>query len=257
MSAENKSDKFISVVLPVFNEASLVENAVLTTINALERDFKRYELILIDDGSIDDSYEIMRSLAATYPSIQVHRNYVNLNQGVSIQRGFVIAKGEYILHNGIDLPLHPDLIKGLVEDMNDYDISVIQRNNYTGATGWRRFVSKVNIALRTILFFRLSSGIRDMNFIQIYRRSELRHFLPLAKSPAFTTPEMIFRLRAHGHKVKVTEVDFSARTVGKGSLGRLHDIIWSIYDMFRFRYLLWAGLERHDKIKETVHEDGL
>jgi len=239
----------ISLILPVYNEESILARAVDTVYQSLERDFSDFELILVDDGSKDRSFEIMQDLGKKYPKIEIIRNLVNLNQGVSIQRGFAMAKKEFVIHNGIDLPLKPDSLKDLIREMQDVDLLVLERNIYSGATLWRKVVSKLNIGLRKLLFPFLTKGITDMNFVQIYRSNIIRSVLPLAKSPAFTTPEMIFRARHNGYTIKSINIDFEARTVGKGSLGRLHDIVWSTYDMFRFRYLLWIGLEKHGKTK--------
>lgn len=245
----DKSSKSISVILPVYNEEQIIEKAVATTYEILEADFIDFELILIDDGSKDRSGELMLTLKEKFPKIKLVPNYINLNQGVSIQRGLAIAKNEYIMHNGIDLPHNPRELKQLLEEMGDCDLFVLQRNIYSGATTWRKIVSKLNIGLRRVLFPKFTSDITDMNFIQIYKKNIIKSVLPLAKSPAFTTPEMIFRAKHNGFKIITKHIDFEARTVGKGSLGKLHDIIWSTYDMFRFRYLLWIGLEKHGGTK--------
>jgi|GEM_PF-999895 len=245
----NKSHKSISLILPVYNEEKIIVEAVDRVYAALDADFETFEIILIDDGSRDSSYEKMVELQKKYERIKVLQNLVNLNQGVSIQRGFAIAKYEYVLHNGIDLPLKPSQLRQLITDMGENDLFVLERNIYSGATLWRKIVSKINIGLRKILFPKLSRAITDMNFVQIYKQNIIKSVLPLAKSPAFTTPEMIFRARHNDYKVASKYIDFEERTVGKGSLGRLHDILWSTYDMFRFRFLLWIGLAKHGKTK--------
>jgi glycosyltransferase involved in cell wall biosynthesis len=246
---EGKLNKGVSVVLPVYNEEQILSRAVRKVYEVLERDFSEFEIILIDDGCRDGSYNIMVDLQMEFANIKVLQNLVNLNQGVSIQRGFTVAKYEYVLHNGIDLPLKPEDIKQVILDMGDNDLYVLERNIYAGATLWRKIVSKINIGLRKILFPVLSKKITDMNFVQVYKQNIIKSVLPLAKSPAFTTPEMIFRARHNEYKVASRYIDFEERLVGKGSLGKLHDILWSTYDMFRFRFLLWIGLAKHGKTK--------
>ena len=73
--------------------------------------------------------------------------------------------------------------------------------------------------------------------------------MPLAKSPAFTTPEIIMRARISGLNIQLRDAVFHARQNGESSLGKLHDILWTIYDMVRFRQLIWMGLETHGKVK--------
>jgi len=237
----------VSLIIPVYNEEKLIAAALTKCLDALKKDFSDFEIILIDDGSRDNSIQILKEFETKFPEIKVFQNYINLNQGISVQRGYAVATKDYILHNGIDLPLNPGSIKELIDCMGDAHVLVVQREIYSGATLWRRITSKCNIAIRKLLFIRLSKGIRDMNYTQIYRKDIVKMVLPLAKSPAFTTPEMVFRARYAKLKVITKYIAFEARTMGKGSLGKLHDILWSVYDMIRFRYLLSLGIKKHGK----------
>ena len=165
MSMQDKSTKTVSVILPIYNEEKIIENAVEITYKSLERDFIDFELILIDDGSKDKSSEIMIKLQKNFPKIKLIPNYINLNQGVSIQRGLAISQFDYIIHNGIDLPFNPTSLKVIVEEMGEYDLFVLERNIYAGATLWRKIVSKLNITLRKLLFPKLTNDIVDINFM--------------------------------------------------------------------------------------------
>lgn len=246
---QTKSPISVSVIIPVYNEEKLVRSAIEDCLSKLDADFEDYELIVIDDGSKDETASILRAHFGNEPRLVLSPNSINLNQGVSVQRGMAIATKDYTVHNGIDLPLDIKDLRALLDTVGDADVLILQRKQYSGATNWRLVTSNVNIFIRTLLFPILTRGVKDMNYTQIYKRSILKSILPLAKSPAFTTPEMILRAKATGLKVETREVVFHARTHGSGSLGKLHDILWTIYDMFRFRYLLWIGLQVHGKVK--------
>lgn len=243
----SKLPKGVSLVLPMYNEEKLVKSTLHHCIEVLEKDFENYEIIVIDDGSEDSSYAIAKEFADHNHHIKIIRNLINLNQGISVQRGFAAASKEVVLHNGMDLPFPPEEIKEMVATMGSNDLVVVERISYSGATLWRKIISAINIALRTLLFPFLSRNIRDMNFVQLYLGKIVPGIMPLAKSPAFTTPEMIFRARTLGYKVKSHPCRFQSRNEGKSKLGKIHDILWTIYDMFRFRCLLWKGLENHEK----------
>jgi len=185
----NKSHKSISLILPVYNEEKIIVEAVDRVYAALDADFETFEIILIDDGSRDSSYEKMVELQKKYERIKVLQNLVNLNQGVSIQRGFAIAKYEYVLHNGIDLPLKPSQLRQLITDMGENDLFVLERNIYSGATLWRKIVSKINIGLRKILFPKLSRAITDMNFVQIYKQNIINQYCHWLKALLLRLPK--------------------------------------------------------------------
>lgn len=225
----------VSLILPVYNEGSILEKTVIHCKKVLSENFDDFEIILIDDGSTDETGEVMDRLAELDNRIHVLHNLINLNVGVSVQRGMVSATKDYIVHNAVDLPLAPEDVPDLIKQMNKCDVLVLERTSYAGYTPWRWVTSKVNRFLLKILF-----GVRDLkdlNFTQIYRKEVIPKVLPLAKSPVFTTPEMIIRAKRSGLRVKPMPVDYKPRTVGKGAFGKPHDVLWSIYDMLRFRLL--------------------
>ena len=169
---------------------------------------------------------------------------------MTVQRGFKIATKEFVTFNGIDLPLAIDEIRAVLEQKKpETDLIVLERKIYSGATAWRKITSNVNFAIRRILFPQLSADFSDMNFTQIYRQSILHDIMPLAKSPAFTTPEFIFRAKLTGLQIEIMDANFYERKHGTGSLGKLHDILWTLYYMLRFRYLTWIGIDIHGKVK--------
>lgn len=244
-----KSKKSLSLIIPIYNEEVLVYDAIKECLTKLEQNFEDFELIIVDDGSKDNTSKIIQENFSNNPHIVFCQNYVNLNQGISIQRALIIASKDYISHNGIDLPLNVNDLKDTLDQCDDFDIIVFQRVQYTGATKWRKLTSNINITLRKILFPKLSSGIDDMNFTQVYPKKIIHQIMPLAKSPAFTTPEIIMRAKLLGCKMHLKELVFHARQHGRGSLGKLHDILWTIYDMVRFRILIWVGINKHGRIK--------
>jgi dolichol-phosphate mannosyltransferase len=238
-----KSAPSISLILPVFNEKGLIEEAVRNCNDVLSQTFEDFEIILVDDGSTDGTGEIMEGLAANNKQIHVLHNNVNLSVGISILRAFAISTKEYMVHNAADLPLNPKDIAQIVKTFGeDCDIIVLERKIYKGATLLRRVASKINRLLLHTVFPIVSRGVSDMNFTQIYRREIFKDILPLARSPEFTTPEMILRALYKGLRVKSVLVDYWPRRVGKSAFCKPHDILWSLYDMFRFRLKCWKGI---------------
>lgn len=244
-----KSNNSLSLILPLYNEETLLESALNYCIDVLQNDFEDFEIILIDDGSKDRTLSILQEKFAQYPFIKIHQNFVNLNQGITVQRGWKIAEKDFVLFNGIDMPLDLKEVKSILDELNEYDVIVLERSIYQGATQWRLITSNVNFWIRKLLFPILTSGFKDMNYTQIYKKSIIDSIMPLAKSPAFTTPEMIIRARINGLRIVQKMITFNERKHGTGSLGKLHDILWTIYDMFRFKYLLTIGINKHGIVK--------
>ncbi len=230
----NKSSESLSLIIPIYNEKPLVEKSVKHCIKILQRDFTDFELILVDDGSTDGSGEIIDKLAKRNKQISVLHNLINLNLGASLQRGMMTASKEFVVYNGVDLPLAIEDIYELVQNMKDCDLLVLERKTFAGYTWWRWMTSQINRFLLSVLFRR--SSFRDFNYTQIFRRTTIPQIMPLAKSPAFIAPEMILRARHQGLRIKSVMVDYHPRTAGEPSFGKPHDIIWSIIDMLRYRF---------------------
>ena len=228
----------LSVVLAGYNEENNVATAVERTAEVLESNFKEWEIILVDDGSKDNTFTKMQTYASTMKNVRFLPNYVNLNFGASVLRGLYAAQMDYVIYNAFDLPLDPEKIPNLIREMafkENVDCMILERVGYNPSI-WRKITSAINRLMLIILFPNLVKGTPVLNYIQIFCRKILRDITPLARSPIFVWPELIFRVKLNGYrwenkKVKCTNTD------RKGAFGKPHDIMWGIYEMFRFKLL--------------------
>lgn len=104
MPASSPAQPRVSVVMPTYNVAAYVEAA---TESILQQTFTDFELIIIDDGSTDDTWAVLERLAAQDPRIRLERNSANRGISYSRNRGTELAYGEYIAvmdHDDISMP---------------------------------------------------------------------------------------------------------------------------------------------------------
>jgi glycosyltransferase involved in cell wall biosynthesis len=94
-SAGSPLDRSMSVIVTAMNEEGNLRPAVGSVVRAVASRFIRYEVIIVDDGSTDRTFEIAESLAAGNPRIRVHRNERNLGLGRSYRIGIDLATYEY------------------------------------------------------------------------------------------------------------------------------------------------------------------
>lgn len=132
----------ISVVIPVYNSEKYLRSAVESI---LCQSFKNFEVIAIDDGSCDHSYQILKTLAKSDSRLRVFKNTKNRNIVYTLNRGIKLARGKYIARMDSDdiavknrfkiqlryLRAHPDTI---VVGSNCFTID--QNNNFIG---YKRF----------------------------------------------------------------------------------------------------------------------
>jgi len=72
----------------------------------------------------------MEEFARADSRVKVLHNHINLNIGVSIQRGFAISSKDYTFFNSVDLPLNPWDIKGIIKNNDEFDLLVLERRSY-------------------------------------------------------------------------------------------------------------------------------
>ena len=103
----------LSVIVPVYNVEKYVSECLESLMNQdLSKD--EYEVICVDDGSSDNSLEVLKEYEKKYPNIRV---YTQENSGVCVSRnrGIELAKGEYVWFNDSDDFIYPNCLKALYE----------------------------------------------------------------------------------------------------------------------------------------------
>lgn len=132
-AAHTGMELILSIVVPVFNVESFLKRCVDSLLNQdIEKD--RYEIILVDDGSSDNSGGLCDSFADSESNIKViHQT----NQGLSVARnsGIAIAKGEYILFVDSDDWIEENSLRSLIQRMDDDDLDILR-------FGFKRVVEK-------------------------------------------------------------------------------------------------------------------
>lgn len=124
----NHDKPFISIIMPVYNNAKLLSNAVQSVFN---QSFENWELIIIDDGSTDDTPAVADAFAVCDRRIRViHQE----NQWIykSINNGYAAALGEYALVVNSDDTINPDALKEI------YKVAVIDRADLVVFNLWYR-----------------------------------------------------------------------------------------------------------------------
>ncbi len=222
----------ISVVVPVLNEEESLPLLYEQLVEALTEAGYDYEIIIIDDGSTDQSFQILRELQARDEHLRVVRFRRNYGQTAAFAAGFDRAQGELVITIDADLQNDPADIPALVSKMDEgYDV----------VSGWRlnrqdRFLDR---RLPSILANRLIGWVTDVRIhdygcsLKAYRREvladvqlygELHRFIPAL---------------AHAAGARVTEIPVRhhPRRFGKAKYG-LSRTVKVLLDILAVRFLM-------------------
>ena len=92
----------LSLVIPAFNEAHRIEGTLREAAEFIASDFPHAEIILVDDGSTDDTLRIARAVAASHPALRVIANHHG-GKAAAVQTGMIEARGNLVGFSDADL----------------------------------------------------------------------------------------------------------------------------------------------------------
>ena len=120
----------ISVVIPLFNEAESLPELYKWISNVMKANQFSYEVIFVDDGSTDNSWEIIKQLRQNNPEVKGIRFGKNYGKSPALHCGFQKASGEVVITMDADLQDSPDEIPELYR--------MITENQFQLVSGWKK-----------------------------------------------------------------------------------------------------------------------
>ena len=206
----------ISVVIPLYNEEESLQELFLWIKKVADAHQYVYEVIFIDDGSTDQSWQVVESLAAQHPEVKGIKFRRNYGKSPALYCGFEAAQGDVVITMDADLQDSPDEIPALY--------NMIVNEGYDLVSGWKkkRYDPVFTKNLPSKLFnatARKVSGVKLHDFncgLKAYRKEvvknievygEMHRYIPyLAKAAGFS-------------KIGEMEVHHQARKFGQSKFG--------------------------------------
>ncbi len=120
------ADFLLSVVMPVYNEQATLRQIVAAVLAVPIRK----EIVLVDDGSKDQSRAILAELAAAHPEVRVFEHAQNMGKGAALRTGFEQARGEVVVVQDADLEYDPRDYPVLLAPIRRGDADVVYGSRY-------------------------------------------------------------------------------------------------------------------------------
>lgn len=217
----------VSVVIPAFNEGASIAD-VVRRIRAVSPD---YEVIVVDDGSADDTAKAAASAGA-----RVIRHAYNLGNGASVTSGSLAARGDVVVMIDADGQHPPEEIPTLLAHMGEYDMVVAARTERSKTSKFRNFG---NLMLNAIGRWISDFPIQDLTSgFRAIKRAHLLEYVHLFPA-RYSYPTTITMAMIQGrHFVKYVPMDsIQRRHTGTSNIKPFRDFIRFINIMMRLLIL--------------------
>ena len=219
----------VSLVLPAYNEAERLEEAVRQTAGTLERITQSFEIIVAEDGSTDGTDRIAEQLEARYPYVRHLHSDERQGRGKALNRAFGAAHGTILVYIDVDLATDMRHLAGLIGRIRDgYDLATGSRMlpaSDAVRSAKRGFASRgFNFLVRVLLKSKLYD--HQCGF-KAFRRDALFDLLDIVEDEHwFWDTEILVRAQRLGYSVaefpvrwrpgSATKVDLKRDVVGMG-----------------------------------------
>jgi glycosyltransferase involved in cell wall biosynthesis len=233
VTANHHSTPRLSVVIPAYNEQESLEATVKAVVAALP-DPGRSQLVIVDDGSSDQTLALAHTIVASCPAaVVVVDRATNGGMGQALASGLERATGDVITwipgDGEYDLG---EVLVGL-DVLRQSDIVLVRRNS-RGQLG-RNIVSTIMYGLIRVLF-----GFDARRYCGIFVISRTRwQELTIQSRDVFFTLEVSLRARHRGWKVGYVTAEWRPRRAGRSKVFRPSVLLRNLLELLRFRVALW------------------
>jgi glycosyltransferase involved in cell wall biosynthesis len=228
----------VSLILPAYNLGDRIEQTINTARRTLSAFVLNYEIIVIDDGSSDDTYERAKSLSDD--RVKVIRNPVNQGKGYSFKRGVEEATCTYIMLSDADMDINMSKIISYINALRLYDIVVASKRNRQStykAPLARKFLSAAfNALVDAMMGLNVSDTQTGLKAFKTDSIKRIMQFVTV-KRYAFDVEMLVV---AKLLDLKIVEMPVS---VNLDKMFRVKNILYMMVDLlgiyYRYRIIKW------------------
>jgi dolichyl-phosphate beta-glucosyltransferase len=225
----------ISLIIALHNEASRFPANLFHFKSAIQSIDSDWEIILVDDGSTDDTWKMVRRLASEDRHIRCVSNGVNLGQGAAIKMGALLSRGDVVMYSDADLSVPVSYFQILVDRIREgNDVAVGSRWQPEAKIAipqprLRKTLGRIYYALIHRL---LLAGIHDTNCgLKAYRGDAARLVFGFVRSWRWAfNVEHLWLARRAGYRIVEVPVEWSHKEGSKVRVFR--DCLFTLWEIF-------------------------
>jgi len=229
-------DPRLSMVIPVYNESRTLKE-VLRLVFASVPDI--FEVIAVDDGSKDNSREILTEYAKTEPRLKVIFHQVNGGKTAALRTGIAGTSGNVVIIQDADLEYDPMDINKLLQVLSEKEVDAVYGSRFmnTGLQG--SHYTQHFIANKMLTFFsNLCNGLRLTDVETCYKavKGELIRAMPVTSKRFGFEVEATAYLAKKKAKVAEVPISYAGRSYSEGKKIGFKDGLMAIWYIFKYNF---------------------
>lgn len=206
----------LSLVVPFYNEEDGCEKVVLQLIETLDRHQADYELITVNNGSIDRTGALLARCAQTHSRIRVVTVAQNQGYGWGILCGLARSSGDYVGYVDGDTQIPPDTVVAIYTRLRQGQADICKGARVTRHDGLKRKI--ISIVYNGFFKMLFPGPVRDINAKPKIMTRACYEQLALQSKDWFIDAEIILRARALGLRVEEVAIEFLSRDQGRSKV---------------------------------------
>ena len=224
-------EPYLSVLIPAYNE----ENTLERVIDAVLKVPEDLEIVLIDDGSSDQTWNVMQS-RVDGDRVRAFRHEVNAGKGAAVRTGLEHARGHIVLIQDADLEYSPDDYGVLLEPLKNERATVVYGSrtfsSHASYSYWYVVGNKLVTLFTNVLYNCYLSDIETG--YKVMPRSVARS-LDLQARGFELEPEITAKILRLGHRIFEVPINYVARSREEGKKLTAMDGVRALLTLLRFR----------------------
>jgi len=224
----------IDVIMPCYNEEKTIEEIVVASINNLSKDDN---LIIVDDGSTDQSNSLIKNLANKFANINLIEHKKNLGKGAAIHSGLKKVKNEIVIIQDSDLEYNPNQYKKLINPILELKADVVYGSRFVSSDEhrvlyfWHQIGNNI-LTLLSNIFTNLNLTDMEVGFKAFKSDKILK--LNLKEKRFGFEPEVTVKLAKQKCIFYEVGISYRGRTYEEGKKIGFLDAFVAIYCIIRY-----------------------
>ncbi len=227
----------LSILMPVYNERTMIERCLAQVLSAPLPENLESEVIIVDDRSTDGTWDILQRLAEQHPEIRLFRHERNQGKGAAVRTAIQKASGDYSLIQDADLEYDPNDYPRLLKPLLDGHADAVFGSRYMAGVETRVLPfwhSMINKGLTTMSNMFCNLKMTDMETCYKAYKTDILKSIPIRSDRFGIEPELAMKSSKRKLRIYEVPISYHGRTYEEGKKIGWKDGVKALATVFHF-----------------------